>query len=451
MVSKITVIHASNYKIHNHQLKQKMVDFTGFYINRISQNKDIEFVVHNVSTFDAGLQYVTDDSDYVLLITSGNRLYNSKDIIPEIVSEFEKDRELSMMGHILDRKDNWYEVHHQFVFVRTSHWIQSGRPKFGIEGERCSSLPNINRSYENFHDDYTPLWVTLGEGSTTISNDLKDGWSLLSGLLRNGFKVKPFTQRIRSMKGFCYPEYNSDKFYDLITDKRRSDDIDYTKRVLLNNLLSPSNSVWVFNTEEIKMTHSGGVYDVIATPCAGFKFLDILKSNLLVDGGKVVFYDFNDNSIEWFRYLMSSPHTTIEDIVKNKPPHIPLKGKRTETLLNDGVPSQELVNLSNEVYDYFGGVEVFGELLNKFRMVIVEFISVNLIDDPTPLTNLMVGSNNLINLSNIFSTDYLNLFYGEEERNVIFNRFINHLYQKTLIVGRGVDTYYFEKFINNDN
>ena len=451
MESKITVIHASNYKIYNHPLKQKMVDFTNFYINRISQNKEIKFDIHNVNTFDEGLQYVYDDSDYVLLITSGNRLYNSKDIIPEIISEFEKDEDLSMMGHLLDRKNSWYEVHHQFIFFRTSHWIKSGRPKFGIEGERCSSLPVLKRSSENFHDDYTPLWVTLGNGELTVKNDLKDGWSLLSGLLRNGFKVKPFTQRIRSMKGFCYPEYNSDKFYDLITNKKRSDDIDYTKRVLLNNLLSPSNSVWVFNTEEFKMTHSSGVYDVIATPCAGFKFLDILKSELLVDGGKVVFYDFNNNSIEWFRYLMSSTHKTIEDIVQNKPSHIPLKGKRTETLLIDGRPSQELINLSNEVYEYFGGVEVFGELLNSFRTINVEYVSVNLIDDPTPLTNLIVGKNNLINLSNIFSTDYLNLFYGEEERNNIFKEFIKLLPYKTLIVGRGVDTYYFEKFVINDN
>ena len=57
--------------------------------------------------------------------------------------------------------------------------------------------------------------------------------------------------------------------------------------------------------------------------------------------------------------------------------------------------------------------------------------------------------NNLINTSNIFSTDYFNLFYSEKERTDKLERFIKALNCSTTVVGRGVDTYYSEKSYNN--
>lgn len=289
-----------------------------------------------------------------------------------------------------------------------------------------------------------------GEGETQF-NTLRQGWNLLSSLLSSGYTISPFSNEIRRMKGYCYPEYNSEKFYSLIDNKEYSDDIDFTKRVLLGGLLNPNKVTWCFNTEEISILKSSNTekYNVIALPSAGFKFLDVIKSNLLHDDGKVIFYDFNKNSLDWIEYVLSSNTTNIIELVLNKPNHVRLIGKRAEKLINDnGQPTEDLLNNIREVYEYFGGEDSFSEYLIKFRELDYELVNVDIVNDPLKLTYLLNEDNNLINISNIFSTDFLNLFYTMEEKEKMYNRFIKTLNSKTTIVGRGINTFYDEFTIN---
>ena len=100
------------------------------------------------------------------------------------------------------------------------------------------------------------------------------------------------------------------------------------------------------------------------------------------------------------------------------------------------------------MYDYFGGEDSFSEYLIKFRELNYELVNVDIVNDPLKLTYLLNEDNNLINISNIFSTDFLNLFYTMEERERMYNRFIKTLNSKTTIVGRGINTFYDEFTIN---
>lgn len=442
-------IYPSN-KLDHYLLKNRMVEFTNFYALRLSQNPNHTFTTHIVENINDALSESSLSYDYLILMSAGNRIYNSKDIIPKILSEFESNPSLSLMGHILDRFEEWYELHHQMIVIRTKHWIDSGKPLFGYDGDTDKSVPNIIRSEESFHDGYTPLWVKKGEGETQF-NTLRQGWNLLSSLLSSGYTISPFSNEIRRMKGYCYPEYNSEKFYSLIDNKEYSDDIDFTKRVLLGGLLNPNKVTWCFNTEEISILKSSNTekYNVIALPSAGFKFLDVIKSNLLHDDGKVIFYDFNKNSLDWIEYVLSSNTTNIIELVLNKPNHVRLIGKRAEKLINDnGQPTEDLLNNIREVYEYFGGEDSFSEYLIKFRELDYELVNVDIVNDPLKLTYLLNEDNNLINISNIFSTDFLNLFYTMEEKEKMYNRFIKTLNSKTTIVGRGINTFYDEFTIN---
>lgn len=447
---KISVIHSHNYRIKNDKLSIKMRDFTDFYINRMSQNPLHVYDVTHSNTFDEGLETLTGTSDFIILMSSGNRIYNSKHIMDKIISQFDENENLSMMGHILDRKDEWYEVHPQFVVIRTKHWLKSGRPSFGLEGDIHNTLTNIVRSDDNFHDDYTPIWVKKGGDDYISDSPLRYGWSMLNGLLSIGFEVSPFTYEIRNMKSYCYPEYNSDKFYSLILNKEYTDNIDYTKRVLLDMLINPNPWVWGFNTEELtilKKTNSKK-YEKVFLPCAGFKFLDLIHSNLIDDKSDIVFYDYNIKSIEWFEHLMSSKETDIVQLIKNRPKEISLMGKRVEPLFIGEVPSEHLNNHIKELYEYLGGEESFKDYLTKFRTLNISFIHTNIIEDHGPIVREFINGNNLINISNIFSTDYINLFYTKEEREQLFDSFIKDLGERVTIVGRGVDTYYFEREVN---
>lgn len=428
-----------------------MRDFTKFYLNRLSQNKQYVLNVIECKTIDDGLSQLT-DTDYVFIISSGNRIYRSNQFLDTVLQPFIDDPSLGLMGHILDRKSQWYELHPQFIVFDYKKWVDIGRPTYGNKEDSSESIVNIVRSESNIHDDYTPHWVRLEKPiQYSEYNTLDRGWSFINSFLLNDYNISPFNDDIRGSKAYCYPEYNSDKFFNLIDNKQYSDEIDYTKRILLHSLLNSPDKTWLFNTEEISFMKekTNLTYDVVALPCSGFKFLDLLHSNLINDKSKIVFFDFSPSSVEWINYVINSEELTITDLVINKPEGVRLIGKTIEKLMIDGILSNELIHLSEEVYSFYGGVDNFKKLLEKFRTLNIEIIKTDIINDPLNCLHRLNGNNNLINISNIFSTDYFNLFYSEKERMTKFERFISTLNCKTTVVGRGVDTYYSEKTYDN--
>ena len=428
-----------------------MREFTQFYLKRLLQQKQYVLNVIECKTIDDGLSQLT-DTDYVFIISSGNRIYRSNQFLDTVLQPFIDDPSLGLMGHILDRKDQWYELHPQFIVFDYKKWVNIGRPTYGNKEDSSESIVNIVRSESNIHDDYTPHWVRLEKPiQYSEYNTLDRGWSFINSFLLNDYNIIPFNDDIRGSKAYCYPEYNSDKFFNLIDNKQYSDEIDYTKRILLHSLLNSPDKTWLFNTEEISFMKekTNLTYDVVALPCAGFKFLDLLHSNLINDKSKIVFFDFSSSSIEWINYVINSEELTITDLVINKPEGVRLIGKTIEKLMIDGILSNELIRLSEEVYSFYGGVDNFKKLLEKFRTLNIEIIKTDIINDPLNCLHRLNGNNNLINISNIFSTDYFNLFYSEKERMSKFERFISTLNCKTTVVGRGVDTYYSEKTYGN--
>lgn len=447
---KITILHISTH-IPNIFLERRMREFTQFYLKRLSQQKQYVLDVIECKTIDDGLSQLT-DTDYVFIISSGNRIYHTNQFLDTVLQPFIDDPSLGLMGHILDRKDQWYELHPQFIVFDYKKWVNIGRPTYGNKEDSSESIVNIVRSESNIHDDYTPHWVRLEKPiQYSEYNTLDRGWSFINSFLLNDYNIIPFNDDIRGSKAYCYPEYNSDKFFNLIDNKQYSDEIDYTKRLLLYPLLNSPDKTWLFNTEEISFMKekTNLTYDVVALPCAGFKFLDLLHSNLIHDKSKIVFFDFSSSSIEWINYVINSEELTITDLVINKPEGVRLIGKTIEKLSIDGIPSNDLIRLSEEVYSFYGGVGNFKKLLEKFRTLNIEIIKTDIINDPLNCLHRLNGNNNLINISNIFSTDYFNLFYSEKERMVKFERFISTLNCKTTVVGRGVDTYYSEKTYGN--
>ena len=448
MVYNITILHAT-INIPNIFLEKKMKEFTRFYINRISQDESYVVNTFECNSIDESLNSL-ENTDYVIIMSSGNRLYRTHQFMGTVIQPFIDNPELGMMGHILDRKDEWYELHPQFVVFDYKKWVEIGRPSYGSDGEQDEVI-NVNRSDSNIHDDYTPLWVKSGEGVTRYES-LKRGWNFINTFISSTYDISPFPNSIRSIKTYCYPEYNSDKFYNLIDTMSQDDTIDHNKKILINSLINRGPKTWLFNTEEIQIIKnpSSEPYDVVALTCSGFKFLDLLHSDLITNKTKLVFYDFSTSSVSWFKYLMTSKYLTIVDNVMTKPNDVYLIGKRTEPLMDVyGSPTQDFLDMCDEVYDYYGGVENFMNLLIRFRELDITIIHTDIINDPLNCCHNLKGENNLINVSNIFSTDFFNLYYSEDKRDKIYGNFVKTLNEKTTVVGHLVNTRY-DEIIYND-
>jgi len=444
-LKRVKLILFSSDRLSYNPLSEKMLEFTEFYIDRISQSTEFHCETIKVNTIDAALEHHIDGFDYAIFMASGNRIYNSKDLLPELITPFIENPKLTLMGNILDRKEKWYELNHQFFTIDVNNWVKCGRPSYNKID--VGKLIEVKRSDENFHDDYTPLWVEKGDTFRNYENT-EQGANLINQILTNDYDVQIYGGNIKSKKVYLYPEYNSKIFHQLILDKGVTEDIDYNKKTHLKSLLH-GNSTWVFNTEEMELTkdHKGESFNVISLPSAGFKFLDVVKGNYLSEGGKIIFYDFNVKSVRWIKYILESNYDTIHDLVRNFDDKWGLIGKRGEGLLddNDGMTDSMRENV-NEVYDYYGGIDNFKEYLKTFKGYHIEYHDINIIDNPESIYGLMGGENNLINVSNIYSTDYSNMFYGKSKMTKIFNKSVTYIQSPTLIVGRGVDVSYSETF-----
>lgn len=107
----------------------------------------------------------------------------------------------ALVGHLLDKGQEYYELHEQCFLIHCDSYRKSGSPTYA--GGQTIELQNITRSEECFHDGYTPLSVTKGNGKTWYKN-VKPGALIISALIENDFAIRPWTDEERKHKFYLY-------------------------------------------------------------------------------------------------------------------------------------------------------------------------------------------------------------------------------------------------------
>jgi hypothetical protein len=144
--------------------------------------------------------------------------------------------------------------------------------------------------------------------------------------------------------------------------------------------------------------HNNEKYDIVALPASGFKYLDVFKSNILNEGGKLIIYDFNPKALQWIKTIHRSHETDVE-VLTNRFEH-----KRDFQQVRGYGFARTL--------DYFEDLDKFKTHLNSFREMDVIFIECDLVKQPEPLLDLIENDKSLLHISNIFSTDWLIATHG---------------------------------------
>lgn len=106
-----------------------------------------------------------------------------------------------LVGHLLDKGNEYYELHEQCFLINCDAYRKSGAPKY--EGGQTLELQNVKRSEESFHDDYTPISISKGEGKGWYKN-VRPGGLIISSLLENGFEIRPWSEEERRHKFYLY-------------------------------------------------------------------------------------------------------------------------------------------------------------------------------------------------------------------------------------------------------
>ncbi len=423
--------------LQHKELEKLMTEYTYFYSLRfktICDRIDILFA----ESIDQGLQLYS-GYKHLLFMAAGVRIYDSS-IIFDVNDVINNNPYYMVAGHVLDWGNDWYEMHHQFVLVNTENWKRAGKPLYGGWDPDVDKLPVILRSEENFHDDYTPLWVKpTGQMFSTYHS--KQGWNIIAQSMVHGFQVVSWDSDIRNKRTYYYPETNSETFYKCIMERRHDPAItNPNQRKLINEVIGLENQVWVLNSEEMDILAKNKKYDAVALPASGFKFLDIFRSDALKENGKVVIYDFNKTSLQWIEHLYKSRSTDIRHIITTFEKNSELKwyGISNPPVLNvTGHLTTKFVKDFKTTLTYFGGEEQFWEYMSSFRSSSVEFVQTDLTANYQNLLDTLGTGDVLLHISNIFATDFLAARLGLEEMQKRFKQFVDSVNKNTRVVGLG--------------
>lgn len=274
----VFIVDTNFHKIHNLSAKELIQNIVEFQIGNL--NAHGYDVLISISS-DTTLSKTADKYDYAVVFNPDTEFQGGA-FFKHLQKLIEQD--FYIAGHILDRKEGYYELHPQCYVINLKKHKELEMPSIGEmqrDAEHFTSEPI--RSEENFHDDYTPLWVKPGTELKTYKHKWH-GWNIIRVALDNKENIIVFDEDIRSSKKCYYAEHE--------TDFSENSKLIYKKyNQSANRLFYP------INTEELQTVHIAGPIKQLITPASGFNWLKYLDKYGYDESTEVIFYDYNPNAL----------------------------------------------------------------------------------------------------------------------------------------------------------
>jgi hypothetical protein len=276
---------------------------------------------------------------WAVVFSTGTEFINGTSFFDEILKLIKQN--FFIAGHILDRGDAYYELHHQCYLINLEIYKDLGCPAIGKqELGAIHTQEEPNRSDDNYHDFYTPTSVNRGWGERTYNHKCH-GWNILSIALAKDCPLVVFDNSVRHNKKHFYPESLMEFNKHLSWAYHR---LNYCHTTFVHTS----------NTEIVHLPVKQ--YDQIVTPASGAWF-----TNYVSDNATVIMYDYNQASLDYWQEHAPS--------IKNVRYRFVLCDLLGEGSLADhilpAIPNT-LVNLSN-IFNYEGTTFFYSLEYRKFK------------------------------------------------------------------------------------
>jgi len=219
---------------------------------------DLTFLQHAVGSapnlYSALTQARSFEKKYLLYVELGN-LVDWADGITEKIADL-LDENTKFIGHILQHKNGSFYIHPQFCLFDVEWALENGIKEFNPpSGDKHNSYVYL-RSDENFHDHYTPTWITPTQEIKRYKENGR-GINILNKIAETEVNAKVWPREVRNRKKFVYPTVEEETVKHKATFFKEMD----TARA------------YVGNTEDIKRDKYKKVLDLqpqkLFTPASG--------------------------------------------------------------------------------------------------------------------------------------------------------------------------------------
>jgi len=360
-------------------------------VDRISACKENQEAVKNISDWTVQnitiLGYtvlVSADEDTLLraaanteaknavVLSTGLEFVNSYDWFDCVEKLCQED--FFIAGHILDRNEFYYELHEQCYVVNLATYKKLNCPAVGQRSFFDSHQQTIpRRSQENYHDNYTPLWIKSGSTIFEYSHRAH-GWNLISLALDNKLPIKVFDEGLRNNKRYYYPEYSSYQ--------------DQVGFLYARQGFCSGTAIYLNNSETIVPVNMQGPVQQLVVSASGLNWIHYLTMLDFNSNTKVKFYDYSFLTLEYIKYLVenwdgSNYKDFAEEYHKNK-----------FSMISEHVPycgSSEFTDIDRSVWK---------EIIQTVKF---EYHWCDLLNTETDISWIENIPNTVVNLTNVFN------------------------------------------------
>lgn len=230
---------------------------------------------------DALLLEASKTYKHAVVFSTGTEFINGDQFFNNLINLTNTDYFIA--GHILDRKDAYYELHHQCYVVNLKTYKELNCPIIG-EQELGSIHVQVvpNRSKENYHDDYTPTWIQHSDHLNSYKHKCH-GWNIISEGIKHKLSVLSFNKDIRNNKKHLYPE-NQVEFLKHSTWL-------YARQnyCMFDFVHTTTTDLLTINLKNIQQ---------VFTPASGTWWVDYIST---VDPVKIIMYDYNQKALDYWK------------------------------------------------------------------------------------------------------------------------------------------------------
>lgn len=365
-------------KCHSGWAREINVNLSDFMINRIMANgHDIL-----IGSDEKELLITAYQNGYVhaVMVASGTSFRLSDRIFKHVDNLCKKD--FFIAGHIIDREDSYYEIHHQFYVVFLPEYYELDFPDIGEEETITHTQIEPLRAVEGvFGDHDLPLWVKPGIETKTYSSR-KHGYNLFSQAMLHNRNVIDLGDSIRLDKKYIYYEYDH-------VFVREMAEI-YHNQFFCNNVFFP------FNTDILpEIPQIDSKIEQYISVGTGLNWIYNLNKFGYTDGATVVFTDINYQCLQFMESLVNEwDGTDYVSFFKSKQTAI-VNGSNYDINLY-------LESWNNQFIEFTKNFDDFSSVWNNIRQLKFKYILVDY-TSKYDLNWIERDKNTLINLSDLFN------------------------------------------------
>lgn len=264
------------YLIKDTYIKELIKNVSDYTISNIT---DKGYDLFHGQHEDLSLNQLSDlDYTHCVVFTTGTEFINGEAFFEIIENYIQND--FLVAGHVLDRKEAYYELHKQCYIINFSLYKKYNKPIIGKEQLNTKHRQTKPwRSKDNIHDDYTPIWVNGGEDQMDYNHKMH-GYHILSTAFDNDIPVLVFDNSIRQHKKYHY--YDSLEELSWLYFRQSHAQTTFVHR----------------NSNEFPPKDFANKVTEVFTPASGDWWFNNLD---LEHKCKVIFYDYNQKSLDYWK------------------------------------------------------------------------------------------------------------------------------------------------------